>query len=84
MRIVKEFSEFKNTEWNTKMTSKENTITRLEQSEIITKAILKFGDLNAVSKWCGVPVWILKNVLKGNEIRPSQYDKMVWMRDRLK
>ena len=58
-------------------------ISRLEQAEIISKAIIKFGDLNKVSKWCGVPVWLLQNVLKGNEIRQTQYDKMVWMRDRL-
>lgn len=58
-------------------------ISRLEQAEIIAKAIIKFGDLNKVSKWCGVPVWLLQNVLKGNEIRQTQYDKMVWMRDKL-
>lgn len=58
-------------------------ISRLEQAEIIAKAIIKFGDLNKVSKWCGVPVWLLQTVLKGNEIRQTQYDKMVWMRDRL-
>jgi hypothetical protein len=58
-------------------------ISRLEQSEIIAKAIIKFGDLNKVSKWSGVPVWLLQNVLNGNEIRQTQYEKMVWMRDRL-
>lgn len=58
-------------------------ISRLEQAEIIAKAIIKFGDLNKVSKWSGVPVWFLQNVLKGNEIRQTQYEKMVWMRDRL-
>lgn len=58
-------------------------ISRLEQAEIIAKAVIKFGDLNKVSKWSGVPVWLLENVLKGNEIRQTQYDKMFWMRDRL-
>ena len=58
-------------------------ISRLEQSEIIAKAVIKFGDLNKVSKWSGIPVWLLQNVLQGNEIRQTQYDKMVWMRDRL-
>jgi hypothetical protein len=58
-------------------------ISSLEQSEIIAKAIIKFGDLNKVSKWSGVPVWLLQNVLNGNEIRQTQYEKMVWMRDRL-
>lgn len=58
-------------------------ISCLEQAEIIAKAVIKFGDLNKVSKWSGVPIWILQNVLKGNEIRQTQYDKMVWMRDRL-
>ena len=60
-----------------------DVISRLEQAEIIAKAVIKFGDLNKVSKWCGVPVWLLQNVLQGNEIRQTQYDKMVWMRDRL-
>ena len=60
-----------------------DVISRLEQAEIISKAVIKFGDLNKVSKWSGVPVWILQNVLQGNEIRQTQYDKMVWMRDRL-
>lgn len=77
---------------NTDKTSLENenkpsclgaVISRLEQAEIISKAVIKFGDLNKVSKWSGVPVWILQNVLQGNEIRQTQYDKMVWMRDRL-
>lgn len=54
-----------------------------DQSLIIAKAVIKFGDLNKVSKWSGVPVWLLQNVLKGNEIRQTQYYKMVWMRDRL-
>lgn len=58
-------------------------ISRLEQSKIIEHAVIKFGDLNKVSKWSGVPVWLLQNVLKGNEIRQTQYKKMVWMRDRL-
>lgn len=58
-------------------------ISRLEQAEIVAKAVIKFGDLNKVSKWCGVPVWLLQNVLQGNEIRQTQYGKMVWMRDRL-
>jgi len=63
--------------------NKPDVISRLEQSEIIEKAIIKFGDLTKVSKWCGIPVWLLQNVLNGNEIRQTQYDKMVWMRDRL-
>lgn len=58
-------------------------ISRLEQAEIIAKAVIKFGNLNKVSKWSGVPVWVLQNVLQGNEIRQTQYSKMVWMRDRL-
>lgn len=61
---------------------KSDVISRLEQAAIIDKAVIKFGDLNKVSKWCGVPVWLLQNVLKGNEIRQTQYDKMVWMRYR--
>jgi hypothetical protein len=60
-----------------------DVISRLEQKEIIEKAVKKFGDLNAVSKWCGVPVWLLQNVLNGNEIRQTQYDKMVWMKKRI-
>lgn len=64
---------------------KPDFISRLEQAEIINKALVKFdSDLHKVSKWSQVPVWILENVLKGNEIRQTQYDKMVWMRDRLK
>ena len=63
--------------------NKPAVISRLEQAEIIAKAIIKFGDLTKVSKWCGVPVWLLQNVLNGNEIRQTQYDKIVWMRDRL-
>ena len=63
--------------------NKPAVISRLEQAEIIAKAIIKFGDLNKVSKWSGVPIWILQNVLQGNEIRQTQYDKMVWMHDRL-
>jgi hypothetical protein len=63
--------------------NKPDVISRLEQSEIIERAIIKFGDLTKVSKWCGIPVWLLQNVLNGNEIRQTQYDKMVWMRDRL-
>lgn len=58
-------------------------ISQVEQAKIIAKAIIKFGDLDKVSKWSGVPVWLLENVLRGNEIRQTQYDKMIWMRDRL-
>jgi hypothetical protein len=39
--------------------NKPAVISRLEQAEIIAKAIIKFGDLTKVSKWCGVPVWLL-------------------------
>lgn len=66
-----------------KQSCKTAVISRLEQSKIIANAVIKFGDLNKVSKWSGVPVWLLQNVLRGNEIRQTQYEKMVWMRDRL-
>jgi hypothetical protein len=58
-------------------------ISQKEQMEIILKAITKFGNLDAVGKWSGVQPWLLRNVLKGNEIRGSQYEKMVWMKKRL-
>ena len=63
--------------------NKPAVISRLEQAEIVAKAIIKFGDLNKVSKWSGVPAWLLQNVLQGNDIRQTQYGNMGWMRDRL-
>lgn len=56
----------------------------IDQVDIISKAIKKFGDLDKVSVWSGIPIWILKNMLKGNQVRKTQYDKLLWMRDRLK